>query len=132
MGDTQEIIQECAEKECRVKSGDRFAFCNFQVNENYHNIKIVNLSIADDFSYENGVFTFDKTSLINYLEKVLEINDEATLTLISNFINLILTKFEISIKYDGEKFTSTSEGEKVTLTSWDGVIPKSETPPVIY
>ena len=38
VGDTQEIIQECAEKECRVKSGDRFAFCNFQVNENYHSI----------------------------------------------------------------------------------------------
>ncbi len=70
---------------------------------------------ADDFSYENGVFTFDKTSLINYLEKVLEINDEASLTLISNFINLILTKFEINIKYDGEKFTEFNVEIKVNV-----------------
>lgn len=39
---------------------------------------------------------------------------------------------ELNITYDGEKFTSTSEGKKVTLTSWNDVIPKSETPPVIY
>lgn len=70
---------------------------------------------ADDFSYENGVFTFDKTSLINYLEKVLEIKDEASLTLISNFVNLILTKFEINIKYDGEKFTEFNVEIKVNV-----------------
>ena len=31
-GTTQEVIQKCAEKECRVKCDERFAFCNFQVN----------------------------------------------------------------------------------------------------
>lgn len=75
VGDTQEIIQECAEKECRVKSGDRFAFCNFQVNEDYHNIKIVNLSIADDFSYENikeGLYALEQREYakgIKYAQK---------------------------------------------------------------
>lgn len=60
---------------------------------------------VDDFSYVNGVFTFNKISLINYLVKVLEIKDEETLTIISTYVNLFLTKFEINIKYDGEKFT---------------------------
>ena len=53
VGDTQEIIQECAEKECRVKRGERFAFCNFQINENYSNVKVVDLTIADELSYED-------------------------------------------------------------------------------
>lgn len=51
-GTTQEVIQKCAEKECRVKCDERFAFCNFQVNADYYNIKVVNLTIADEFSYE--------------------------------------------------------------------------------
>lgn len=39
---------------------------------------------------------------------------------------------ELNITYEEGNFTSTSEGEKFTITSWDGIIPKSETPPVIY
>lgn len=53
VGDTQGIIQECAEKECRVKCDERFAFCNFQINGDYSDIKVVDLTIADRFSYED-------------------------------------------------------------------------------
>ena len=37
-GKTQHIIQECAEKECRAKNGERFAFCNFKVNPEYSDL----------------------------------------------------------------------------------------------
>lgn len=53
VGDTQEIIQEGAEKECRVKYGDRFAFCNFKTNPDYPNLKVVDLTIADEMTYED-------------------------------------------------------------------------------
>lgn len=51
-GETQNIIQECAEKECRAKQGDHFAFCNFKANSVYSNLKIVDLTIADEMTYD--------------------------------------------------------------------------------
>lgn len=52
VGETQNIIQECAEKECRAKQGNRFAFCNFKINTDYSNLKVVDLTIADEMTYE--------------------------------------------------------------------------------
>ena len=53
IGNAQHSIQECAEKECRAKSGERFAFCNFKMNTEHPNLKVVDLTIADCLSYED-------------------------------------------------------------------------------
>ena len=53
VGNSQNSIQECAEKECRAKSGERFAFCNFQMNPEYNKLKVVDLTIADALSYKD-------------------------------------------------------------------------------
>ena len=52
IGKTYNIIKECAEKECRAKANDRFAFCNFQINPVHANLKIVDLTIADEMTYD--------------------------------------------------------------------------------
>lgn len=51
VGKTQNIIQNCAEKECRAKCNDRFAFCNFAINPDYTNLKVVDLTVADEMTY---------------------------------------------------------------------------------
>lgn len=51
VGETQNSIQECAEKECRAKPGERFAFCNFQINAVFSNLQVVDLTIADEMTY---------------------------------------------------------------------------------
>lgn len=45
-------IHDCAEAECRVNAGDRFGFCHFQFDPRYDDCKLVDLTIADDISYE--------------------------------------------------------------------------------
>lgn len=44
-------IHECAQAECRVKTGNRFGFCHFQFYDKYDDYKLVDLTIADDISY---------------------------------------------------------------------------------
>lgn len=44
-------IHECAQAECRVKTGSRFGFCHFQFDAKYADYKLVNLTISDDISY---------------------------------------------------------------------------------
>lgn len=51
-GNTQHIIQECAEKECRAKNGERFAFCNFKASLDHPDLKVVDLTIADEMTYD--------------------------------------------------------------------------------
>lgn len=48
---TEEDIHECAKAECRAKNGQRFGFCHFEFNQQYDDLKLVNLTIADDISY---------------------------------------------------------------------------------
>ena len=50
IGDDNDI-HKCAQAECRVKKGDRFGFCHFQVDAKYNDCKLVNLTIADEVSY---------------------------------------------------------------------------------
>lgn len=45
------IRSECAKKECRMKTGERFGFCDFQLSDNVLDQKIVDLTIADALSY---------------------------------------------------------------------------------
>lgn len=44
---------DIAKNEIRVSSGNRFGFCYFEFTENATNEKIVDLTIAEDYSYEN-------------------------------------------------------------------------------
>lgn len=44
-------IKQCAKAECRATIGDRFGFCDFEINSIYYDLKIVDLTIADDISY---------------------------------------------------------------------------------
>lgn len=50
IGDDNDI-HECAQAECRVKKGNRFGFCHFQLDAKYNKCKLVDLTIADDVSY---------------------------------------------------------------------------------
>ena len=50
IGDDNDI-HECAQAECRVKKGNRFGFCHFQLDAKYNECKLVDLTIADDVSY---------------------------------------------------------------------------------
>lgn len=53
VGENQNIVQKGAENECRAKQGDRFAFCNFEINTDYSNLKVVDLTIADKMTYDD-------------------------------------------------------------------------------
>lgn len=46
-------IHQCAQAECRAKKGDNFGFCHFKIESIGNNNKIVNLTFADNYSYEN-------------------------------------------------------------------------------
>ena len=48
----EEDIHTCAKAECRAKQGQRFGFCHFGINDSFDSLKLVDLTIADDISYE--------------------------------------------------------------------------------
>lgn len=59
---TENSVIECAKKECRMTTGDRFGFCKFETLEEFKEKKIVDLTIAnevdfDDINQEFGDFT---------------------------------------------------------------------------
>ena len=45
-------IHQCAQAECRAHVGDEFGFCHFSFNDSSFELKLVDLTIADDISYE--------------------------------------------------------------------------------
>lgn len=45
-------IHECSQAECRAKVGNRFGFCHFSFEDSSLDLKLVDLTIADDISYE--------------------------------------------------------------------------------
>ena len=45
-------IYRCAVAECRAKTGNRFAFCNFEFEKKYSDCKLVDLTIADAITYK--------------------------------------------------------------------------------
>lgn len=57
IGSSEDIVRECAEKECRAKLSDRFGFCGFKINSGYEHYKVVDLTIANEKSYDdiNGI-----------------------------------------------------------------------------
>lgn len=48
---TEDDIHQCAQAECRIKTGQRFGFCHFKFDEQYDELKLVDLTIADHISY---------------------------------------------------------------------------------
>lgn len=46
------IAENCALKECRAVKGELFGLCQFKLNEEYSEKKLVDLTIADNVSYE--------------------------------------------------------------------------------
>lgn len=45
-------IHECSQAECRAKKGNRFGFCHFSFNDSSLDLNLVDLTIADNISYE--------------------------------------------------------------------------------
>ena len=45
-------IHQCAQAECRAHVGDEFGFCHFSFNDSCFELKLADLTIADDISYE--------------------------------------------------------------------------------
>lgn len=48
----EKSIHECSQNECRAKSGDRFGFCHFAIDVAQNHLKLCDLTIADEYSYE--------------------------------------------------------------------------------
>lgn len=46
-------IHECAQAECRAKKGDRFGFCHFSFLENSLDLKLVDLTVVNNISYDD-------------------------------------------------------------------------------
>jgi len=47
------ISEMCALRECRAKAGDRMAICNFNLKKDYYSNKIIDLTIAKSFSFDD-------------------------------------------------------------------------------
>ena len=47
------LAEECTIKECRAVAGDRFGICSFAIKEAYKNKKIVDLTVADELTYND-------------------------------------------------------------------------------
>ena len=47
------VAKNCALKECRVEAGELFGLCQFQLNEDYSEKTLVDLTIAEDVLYED-------------------------------------------------------------------------------
>lgn len=45
-------VYECAVAECRGKRGQRFGFCHFELDKKYEDCKVVDLTIADNITYD--------------------------------------------------------------------------------
>ena len=45
-------IHECSQAECRAEKGNRFGFCHFSFNDSSLDLNLVDLTIADNISYE--------------------------------------------------------------------------------
>lgn len=67
IGDSEEHIKKCSEAECGVRNGIRFGFCHFNLNSDYDDIKIVDLTKYIDSSYDeiNTEYQHTFESIIN-------------------------------------------------------------------
>ena len=47
-----ESAEKCTVKECKAKVGDRFGICHFAISQEFYGKKVVDLTIADELTYE--------------------------------------------------------------------------------
>lgn len=47
------LAEKCTIKECRAVAGDRFGICSFAIEDIYKNKKIVDLTLADELTYND-------------------------------------------------------------------------------
>lgn len=61
----EDAIRRCSEQECRAGEGDRFGFCHFAFDERHLDLKLVDLTIANNFEARINPFTMalDKKSI---------------------------------------------------------------------
>lgn len=53
---------DTVKEEIRISKGERFGFCYFEFNENFHSNKIVDLTIADKYTYADFNFALEQFS----------------------------------------------------------------------
>lgn len=46
------VLMSVYHKECRASSGNRFGICTFSIKREFENKKIIDLTVADDLTYE--------------------------------------------------------------------------------
>jgi len=80
IGNSETTIKECAEKECRAKAGDRFGFCGFKLADNARDLRLVDLTIANNMSYDR---------INNGLRKVYEDSHKKAMKLAGKYGNSI-------------------------------------------
>lgn len=68
VGNSDQAALKCSEKECKAKVGDRFGFCHFDLMPQYGNLKVIDLTIADNKTYDE----IDKIAYLEY-ERLYEI-----------------------------------------------------------
>lgn len=61
------LADECAIKECRASAGDRFGICSFEVNSAKDSEKIVDLTFADEMTYEEINDSLEKCGKNSFL-----------------------------------------------------------------
>ena len=47
------LAEQCTIKECRASTGNRFGICLFEINSAYKDEKIIDLTLADEMTYED-------------------------------------------------------------------------------
>ena len=47
------LADKCTIKECRASTGNRFGICSFEINSAYKDKKIIDLTLADEMTYED-------------------------------------------------------------------------------
>ncbi len=63
----EDEIHQCSQAECRAAKGNRFGFCHFSFKDSSLDLKLVDLTIADNISYEKL-----NSQLENYVQKQLK------------------------------------------------------------
>lgn len=67
IGNNDNDIHQCAQSECRAKNGERFGFCHFCFDTKKYDLKLVDLTIADDKTY-----TMIDRALENETKKIMK------------------------------------------------------------
>lgn len=94
IGTSEKIIKECAEKECRAKAGERFGFCEFKLAEDARDLKLVDLTIANNMTYDK---------INNELRKVYEDAHKKAMKLVNKYGNSLYGHYKYNELLNNEE-----------------------------